>query len=149
MAGENKQSGLSPPCKTLLQQSFGLGRQLGHYSRVRHFPCVCLSFPMLRERDTALCFHLPAASPGYRCHTCGPWPQPLCPRCSSPHCGPGQCEPVLCSLLTLIKILQHGGRKCILSSSAAAIRLPGNGWLAGSQGLQRAGACLAQSGGRR
>lgn len=91
--------------------------------------------------------------PGTPLPSLGPPPGPGCsaeaPRCPPPRHGPGCREPALRSLLTLIKILQHGGRKCIFSSSAAAIRLPGNGWLAGGQGLQRASAHPARGGGRR
>lgn len=157
-AGENNRGGLSPPCKPHPRWSFALGRQLGDCCPI-FFPCEALPLPvpqfphtaMLPAGDAAPYLHLPAASPGRRCRPRGPRPWPLRrgPRCPPPHCGPGWREPALRSLLTLIKILQHGGRKCIFSSSAAAIRLPGNGWLAGGQGLRKAGAHPARSGGRR
>lgn len=160
MAGESSRGGLSPPCKTHPWRSFALGRQLGDCCPIL-LPCEALPLPvpqfphttMLPAGDAAPYLHLPAASLGHRCHPSAPPPGPGCsaeaPRCPPPSHGPGCREPALRSLLTLIKILQHGGRKCIFSSSAAAIRLPGNGWLAGGQGLQRASAHPARGGGRR
>ena len=158
VAGESDQGGLSPPCRTHPRQSFAPGRQPGNCRPIL-LPCEALPSPVSQFPHTAMppagdaapCLHLPAASPGHRCHPRSPRPWLLCrgPRCPPPRCGPGRREPALRSLLTLIKILQHGGRKCIFSSSAAAIRLPGNGWLAGGQGLQRASAHPARGGGRR
>lgn len=83
---------------------------------VPQFPCLA-TFPQHHRDGTAAVPQPPAppSPPGLR---------PPRPRALG----------ALPSLLTLIKILQHGGRKCIFSSSAAAIRLPGNGWLAGGQG---------------
>lgn len=163
VAGESDQGGTSPkPTHTLQNPPTGVlcpgggswGTAAQYYPHMRHFPCPCLSFPTLRScrwGDAAPYLHLPSASPRHHCRPRGPRPRLLRrgPRCPPPRCGPGQREPALRSLLTLIKILQHGGRKCIFSSSAAAIRLPGNGWLAGGQGLRRAGAHPARGGGRR
>lgn len=93
---------------------------------------TCTEGISLARASASLFAQVPTASPGHQGRPRRPRPRRAPP--ASARRGPGRWEPALPSLLTLIKILQHGGRKCIFSSSAAAIRLPGNGWLAGGQG---------------
>lgn len=88
---ESDWAGLSPSCKTHPGRSFALGRQLGGCCpislRSEALPLPVPQFPhpaMLLAGDAAPYLHLPAASLGSRCHTCGPRPPlpsvPLWPR---------------------------------------------------------------------